>query len=143
VTAKTKIFREIGNFLSGLQVAGSSVKVVGDSIEFEFAHSYLINTAGDTSTTFVPFAVMEAAGNTVELARAVYRCSAGTPTIKIQKNGADATGFTGMSVSSTQGTTDPANVSVADKDEFTVVCTAGSWTGWLYVTLVFRRAFTL
>lgn len=136
MTQKTKKDNSGRNIRGPVQKNATDVAIAGA----EEVHTYAIAISGDTTTTFVPFPVTEATGETVELARAIYRCSGGAPTLKVQKNAVDVTGFTGMACSSTQATTDPTNVGVTDKDEISVVCSAGAWTGWLYIGLVFTRA---
>lgn len=106
-------------------------------------HAWALLGDGGTSTVFVPFAINEAAGETVKVSRVIYRCQSGTPTLKLQKNGVDLTGFTNLIASSIQATTDPADQDVTDKDELGLVCTAGSWTGWLYVSVLLTRSKTI
>lgn len=109
----------------------------------EETHAWALLGDGGTSTVFVPFAINEAAGETVQVSRVIYRCSSGTPTLKLQKNGVDLTGFTNLIASSIQATTDPADQDVTDKDELGLVCTAGSWTGWIYVSVLLTRSKTI
>ena len=75
----------------------------------------------------VPFFVPVYAGTYVKLVRARYRINSGTSaTVKLQKNGVDITGFTGISVTTTAATTNPADVSLADDDLIALVVTAVS-----------------
>lgn len=128
------------NFLGNLLKSG--VAVLTKSAVWSETHTYAMLVDGSSSTVFVPFAVAIGSGEALALDRAVYRCNSGTPTVKVQKGGVDVTGFTGMSVTTTQAETNPTDVTLADKDELKVVCTAGTWTGWIYVTLVFKRTQT-
>lgn len=70
-----------------------------------------------------------AAGQTCKLTEARHKIGAGTSaTVKLQKNGADITGFTGMSVTTTAATTDPADVTLAAGDYIQPIVTAVSGT---------------
>lgn len=56
-----------------------------------------------------------------------YRINSGTSvTVKLQKNGVDMAGFTALSVTTTDTTTDPADVTFANNDYVTLVVTAVS-----------------
>lgn len=109
----------------------------------EEVHTWAVLGDGGTSTVFVPFAINEAPGETVKVSRCVYRVSSGSPTLKLQKNGADLTGFEAMIASAVQGTTDPPDQDVVDKDELGLVCTANSWSGWIYVSVLLTRSKTI
>jgi hypothetical protein len=77
----------------------------------------------------VPFFVRVPDGQTAALAWARYRINGGTSaTVKLQKNGVDATGFTAISVTTTSASTDPADVALADGDLLALVVTAVSGT---------------
>lgn len=68
-----------------------------------------------------------AAGQTVKLVEARHKIGAGTSaTVKLQKNGADITGFTGISVTTTATLTNPTDVSLAAGDYIQPVVTAVS-----------------
>ena len=70
-----------------------------------------------------------APGQTARLIEARYRIGAGTSaTVKLQRNGADITGFAGMSVTTTQGQTDPDDVALAAGDYIQPIVTAASGT---------------
>lgn len=76
-----------------------------------------------------PLFVPVAAGRTVKLAKCRYKINTGTSvTAKLQINGVDATGFTGISVTTTVAETDPANITLADGDRLALVVTAVSGT---------------
>lgn len=75
----------------------------------------------------VPLFVPVAAGRTVKLAKCKYKINSGTSvTAKLQINGIDATGFTGISVTTTAAETDPTNISMTDGDRLALVVTAVS-----------------
>lgn len=75
----------------------------------------------------VPFFVSLAGGQTAELVKARHQINAGTSaTVKLQKNGVDITGFTGISVTTTPADTDPADVTLVNNDEIALVVTAVS-----------------
>jgi hypothetical protein len=46
----------------------------------------------------------------------------------VQKNDVDVTGFSGLSVTTTVATTNPANVSLADNDKLALIVTAVAGT---------------
>ena len=72
-----------------------------------------------------PIFVSVISGQTLKLVAARHRINSGTnATIKLQKNGSDVTGFTGLSVTTTSTTTDPADVTLADGDMLQLVVTA-------------------
>jgi hypothetical protein len=74
-----------------------------------------------------PIFIPVAAGRTVKLAKCRYKINGGTSvTCKLQINGSDATGFTGISVTTTTAETDPTNISMADGDRLALVVTAVS-----------------
>lgn len=75
----------------------------------------------------VPLYVPVFAGRTVKLAKCRYKINSGTSvTAKLQINGVDATGFTGISVTTTTAETDPTNIALADGDRINLVVTAVS-----------------
>lgn len=81
-----------------------------------------------TSTNYIPgFFVPVPTGRSARLASCRYVIRGGTSaTIKLQINGVDATGFTGMSATTTATTTDPADVELANNDFVALVVTAVS-----------------
>jgi hypothetical protein len=83
--------------------------------------------AGDTD--YIPgfFVAAPTGMQTVNVAMARHRINSGTSvTVKLQKNGIDVTGFTGISVTTTSTTTDPTDVAVADGDYLQLIVTAVS-----------------
>jgi len=92
--------------------------------------------SGDTDF-IVPFFVKLPAGQTASLAIARYVINSGTSvTCKLQVNGVDVTGFTGISVTTTPADTDPTDdsgfdpgdVALANNDKVALVVTAVSGT---------------
>jgi prefoldin subunit 5 len=84
--------------------------------------------SGDTNYV-IPFFVSLVTGQTAKLAKCRYRINSGTSvTCKLQKNGADITGYTGMSVTTTTAQTDADDVTLADNDMLALIVTAVSGT---------------
>jgi len=85
-----------------------------------------------------------ATGQTVKLVEARHKIGSGTSaTVKLQKNGVDITGFTGISVTTTATLTNPADVALAAGDYIQPIVTAVSGTPknlTLTVALEYRRA---
>jgi hypothetical protein len=112
---------------------------------FRTVHTFAVGgtiavPSGDTD--FIPpFFISKMAGQTVKLVKARYRINGGTSaTVKLQNNGSDITGFTGMSVTTTTAETDPTDVTLADNDLIALVVTAVSGTPKnLSVTLVLEH----
>jgi len=74
-----------------------------------------------------PIFIPVKATRSVKLAKCRYMIHAGTSvTAKLQINGVDATGFTGISVTTTATETDPADIAMADGDKLALVVTAVS-----------------
>ena len=100
---------------------------------YRIGHTYTISgeikvPVGDTD--FInPFFVSVATGQTAKVVKVRYVINAGTSvTCKIQKNGADLTGFTSIAVTTTIGETDPSDQTLADNDKLALVVTAVSGT---------------
>lgn len=100
---------------------------------FRTVHTWTIPGAiavpvGDVS--FIPpFFISLASGQTASLVKVRYSINSGTSvTAKLQKNGTDITGFTGISVTTTNASTTPTAVSVAEDDKIALVVTAVSGT---------------
>ena len=75
----------------------------------------------------IPFFVSLASGQTVKLVKARHKINVGTSvTCKLQKNGVDITGFTGILITTTAADTDPADVTLADNDKLALVVTGTS-----------------
>jgi hypothetical protein len=87
-----------------------------------------------------PFFVKVPSTQTVKLISARHRINSGTSaTVKLQNNGSDITGFTGISVTSTAADTDPADVTLANNDLISLVVTATSGSPQnMSVTLFFE-----
>lgn len=91
------------------------------------SHTFAIPGTIDTGTYKVPFFVPVHAGTSVALSACRHRINSGTSaTCKLTKNGSDITGFTGMSVTSSSGHTNPDDVALADGDLIALVVTAVS-----------------
>jgi len=72
-----------------------------------------------------PFFVKVPSTQTVKLISARHRInSGGSVTAKVQINGVDATGFTGISVTTTAADTDPADITLNNNDVVSLVVTA-------------------
>jgi peptidoglycan/xylan/chitin deacetylase (PgdA/CDA1 family) len=84
--------------------------------------------AGDTD--FIPpFFISLAAGQTAKVTKVIHRLNSGTSaTFKLQKNGSDLTGFTGIEAKAETQTKDPTDQEVADGDRLAMVVTAVSGT---------------
>jgi hypothetical protein len=82
--------------------------------------------SGDTD--YIPgFFVSKSSLQVVKLVKCRYKINSGTSvTAKLQVNGSDATGFTGISVGTTAASTDPADITLADDDYVALVVTAVS-----------------
>jgi len=77
----------------------------------------------------IPFFVSLASGQTAKLVKARHKINAGTSvTCKLQKNGSDITGFTGISVTTTADDTDPTDVTLANDDKIALVVTGTAGT---------------
>ncbi len=76
-----------------------------------------------------PFFVSVAAGQTIKLVKVRAQIQSGTSaTVDVEINGTGATGFTGISVTTTPTNTDPADVALSDDDEVAIVVTGVSGT---------------
>ena len=81
-----------------------------------------VNVSSDLPGFFVPAL---AAGQTAKLIQARHKIQSGTSaTVKLQKNGVDIAGFTGISVTTTSTTTNPADVTLAADDFIQLIVTA-------------------
>lgn len=80
--------------------------------------------SGDTDF-LNPFFISLASGQSAKITSARHKINGGTSaTVKVQKNGVDVTGFTGISVTTTSTTTNPADVTLAENDRLALVVTA-------------------
>jgi hypothetical protein len=77
----------------------------------------------------IPGTVFVPAGWTAVISRVRYKINSGTSvSFKLQKNGVDLTGFTALSATTTDTTTDPADQAVVDLDQIAPVVTGVSGT---------------
>jgi hypothetical protein len=84
--------------------------------------------SGDTDF-ICPFYVNIPSGKTVKLLGLRRSINSGTSaTIKLQRNGVDATGFTSLSTTTTATSTTPTSITLADNDRINLVVTAVSGT---------------
>jgi hypothetical protein len=82
--------------------------------------------SGDTDY-ILPFFIPVKSGTTVRIIGAKYRINSGTSvTAKLQLDGVDATGFTGISITTTAASTTPTAVTVTDGQMLALVVTAVS-----------------
>lgn len=83
-----------------------------------------VNVAIDDIDYIAPTFVATAVGQTVKLIGCRYRINSGTSaTVKIQRNGSDISGLTGIAATTTSATTD-ADVTLSDSDMLQLVVTA-------------------
>lgn len=116
---------------------------------FYSTHTWALSGAiavpsGDTD--FInPMYVAEGANETVVLDKVRYKLNSGTSaTFKLQVAGSDATGFTGLSATTTATTTNPTDVAVSDTDAIVPVVTAVSGLPVnLTITIFLKRTVTL
>ena len=87
-----------------------------------------------------PFFVRVPATQTVKLISARHRINSGTSaTAKVQINGSDATGFTGMAITTASTDTDPADITLSNNAVVSLVVTATSGSPQnMSVTLFFE-----
>lgn len=84
---------------------------------------------GVDARTFPGFRVSLPSGQSAKLVACKYQISSGTSVAaQINVNGSAATGFTGISVTTTPGTTDPADVTLADDDLIELVTSSPTGT---------------
>jgi hypothetical protein len=82
--------------------------------------------SGDTDF-LCPFFVSLASGQTAKITSARHVINSGTSaTVKLQRNGSDVTGFTGISVTTTATTTNPTDVGLSENDRLALVVTGVS-----------------
>ena len=118
------IFARINGVNESLLPSGSTVRIghtygIGGEIEVPIGDGDFIH----------PLFVSLASGHSAKLVKVRHKINAGTSvTCKLQKNGVDVTGFTGISVTTTASDTDPADVVLIDNDKLALVVTAVSGT---------------
>jgi len=101
---------------------------------YRVGHTYAVGgeikvASGDTD--FInPFYVSLASGQSAVLAKCRYRIntSSSNATFKLQQNGGDITGYTGLTATDTSTETDATDVTLSDNDLLAVVVTAVSGT---------------
>ena len=95
---------------------------------FTLSHTFVIPdeikiASGDTDF-IIPQTIKLAPEQTAKIVKCVHSINSGTSaTVKLQKNGGDITGYTGISVTPTPATT-TQDAALADGDEIAVVITA-------------------
>jgi peptidoglycan/xylan/chitin deacetylase (PgdA/CDA1 family) len=82
------------------------------------------------ATDFLPpFIIALRSGQTAKVVEVIHEIGSGTSaTLKLQKNGSDLTGFTGIEVKAEKKTTNPTDQAIADGDVIAPVVTAVSGT---------------
>jgi hypothetical protein len=86
-----------------------------------------VNVASGDIDYINPIFVCIASGQSAHLVGCKYVIHGGTSaTVKLQKNGADITGYTGISVTTTPGTATPPSIALADGDMLALVVSAVS-----------------
>ncbi|HET6999542.1 MAG TPA: polysaccharide deacetylase family protein [Solirubrobacterales bacterium] len=148
---KQSAFGEIVDHVRALQVEGKDIEVLtmAEAIEAISGNPPTAGAGGSTSwyetkiytvpdeikvpagaTDFLPpFIISLREGQTAKVVKVLHEIGSGTSaTLKIQKNGVDLTGFTGIEVKAEKKTTDPADQAIADGDVIAPVVTAVSGT---------------
>jgi len=112
---------------------GNYTTATGHTHVYRLPHSWAISgeisvPSGDVNY-IIPFFVSLASGQSAQIVKARHRINSGTSvTCKLQKNGGDITGFTGITVNTTASDTNPADVALADNDMIALVVTGVSGT---------------
>jgi hypothetical protein len=107
-------------------------------ISHTFTITNEVKVASGDLYVIMPFAVSKPDGQTIKIKKCTYKILSGTSaTVKLQKNGSDITGLTGLSVTQTKTTTTPSSdILLGDGDEIALVITAVTGTPKnLYFTL--------
>lgn len=95
------------------------------NIGHTFAVGGAINVASGDTDFIPPFFIPIATNQVTQLIGCRYKINSGTSaTVKLQKNGTDITGFTGISVATTTASTTPTAVTLATDDMLALVVTA-------------------
>lgn len=135
----TNIYRSAANILKtddSLEVGGNltvtgTISGTTAAKTIRLPHTWGISgpiavASGDTDF-ILPFFIPEMAGTTTKIVAVRHRINSGTSaTVKLQLDGVDVTGFTGISVTTTDATTNPADVDVTDGQRLALVVTAVS-----------------
>lgn len=117
-------------WLAELTVSGGVITVVTDKrdqnyyiLHRSYAYTvrlpmtWTVSGVVNVSNVFVPIKISLPAGQTVKLVSVLSHVISGDPIhIKLQKNGADITGYTDITVSTTWTNTDAADVTLVDGD---------------------------
>ncbi len=99
------------------------------SLSYTWTVAGAVNVPAGDVDYINPVFVRLATGQTAQLVSATHRINTGTSaTVKVQRNGIDVTGFTGISVTTTTSTTNPADVVLASGDTLAIIVTATSGT---------------
>lgn len=137
---KSSEFSEIVDYVRAKQLEGKDLQVrtvrdamdarppgnsVGARVWYEtkvFTVPDEIKVASGDTDYIPPMAVSLRTGQTAKVAKVIHRLNSGTNAkVKLQKNGADLTGFTAIEVKTEKQTTDPADQSIADGDLLSLV----------------------
>ena len=113
-------------------------------IPHTFAVGGPVNVQSGQVDYILPFFVRVPATQTVKLISARHRINSGTSaTAKVQVNGSDATGFTGMAITTASTDTDPADITLSNNDLVSLVVTAVSGAPQnMSVTVFFEYTWT-
>ncbi len=123
-----------GNWRCIAYQRASGKSLVPHAITINVPHTWAVAgevkvPAGDADVIPGFFVPSLAAGQTIKLVEARHKIGSGTSaTVKLQKNGVDITGFTGISVTTTATLTNPADVTLAAGDYIQPIVTAVSGT---------------
>lgn len=104
-----------------------------EQIPMLIPHTYAVAgevkvAVGDTDY-IPPFFVKIPSGGTANLVDTRYRINAGTSaTVKLQRNGSDITGYTGISVTTTSSDTNGPDTALSNNDMIALVVTSVSGT---------------
>ena len=122
-------------FTAATQAAArSAIGAASANVTFNVPHTWAVAgevkvPVGDSDVIPGFFVPSLATGQTVKLVEARHKIGSGTSaTVKLQKNGVDITGFTGISVTTTASLTNPADVTLAAGDYIEPIVTAVSGT---------------
>ncbi|HVQ60370.1 MAG TPA: polysaccharide deacetylase family protein [Solirubrobacterales bacterium] len=137
---KSSDFSSVVDYIRAKQVEGKEVEVrtvadamsatppgtsVGARVWYEtkiFTIPDEIKVASGDIDYIVPFVIALRTGQTAKVVKAFHRLNSGTNAkVKLQKNGADLTGFTAIEVKAEQKTTDPADQAIVDGDRLALV----------------------
>ena len=88
-----------------------------------------ISVASGDDDFLNPFFVSLATGQTMKVVKVRYKINSGTNcNIKLQKNGVDLTGFTNITVTTSEAETDPTDQALADDDKLALIVNSVSGT---------------